>query len=142
MNKSNIIVISIKPKWVKEILSGKKDIELRKSFSKELQTNFTAVIYASSPVSAIIGTLKIKSVEVGEVESLWSSLGVRTGATKLEFFDYFNHKKFGVALSISEPKSSEHISLCDLRKNCNFFPPVSWRYLKQVEYEFLKGYLF
>lgn len=141
MNKNNVVVISIKPKWAKEILLGKKDIELRKTFSKKLVTDFTAVIYASSPISAIIGTVKIKSVEVGEIESLWGSLGLRTGATKSEFFDYFNDRKFGVALSMSEPKSSEYIGLPVLRESCNFFPPVSWRYLKQVEYEFLEGNL-
>ena len=45
MSKEGFIVISIKPKWVDLIFSGKKTIELRRSFSNKIENGVQAIIY-------------------------------------------------------------------------------------------------
>ena len=141
MSLSNIVIMSIKPKWAKDILLGEKKVEFRRSFSKELRKDFTIVIYASAPISGIVGVAKVKSLETGCIYELWDRLGMNSGASQREFFDYFCNKKNGVALHIVEPKISKCINLSLLREQCDFSPPVSWRYLKESEFNFLKGRL-
>lgn len=133
MAESKHIVISVKPKWAKLIMSGEKKVELRKSFSKSVPLGSTAIIYASAPMSAIIGTIKLKKIDVDKLESLWNEYAIWTMATRDEFFDYFKGKETGVALIVEQPIKQHEKSLKELRKNYNFTPPVSWRYLKETE---------
>lgn len=137
MVESKYIVMSVKPKWAKLIMSGEKKVELRKSFSKSVLQGSTVIIYASAPTSAIIGTVKLKEIDVNKLEVLWDKYAIGAMATREEFFDYFKGKETGVALVVGQPIKQYEKSLIDLRKNYNFTPPVSWRYLKEAEIELI-----
>ena len=133
MSKEGCIVISIKPKWVDLIFSGKKTIELRRSFSNKIDNGAQAIIYSSAPVSAIVGTVIIKSVEKNTPVSIWSKFSKETQASKAEFDTYYDGRGYGIALTLSEPKRLPNITLDSLRERYNFTPPVSWRFLKESE---------
>jgi len=52
------ILLPIKPKYAEMILNGEKDIEFRKSFPK--QDVDKIVIYATAPISRIVGEVEVK----------------------------------------------------------------------------------
>lgn len=133
------IILSIKPKWANLILSGEKKVELRRTFSKKVGLGTIVIIYASAPVSAIIGTVKLKAIESNVPENIWKKYGRAAMTTQLEFSDYFKGKDIGVALIFSQPVQLRKISLETLRKTHKFTPPVSWRFLKEDEYDFISG---
>ncbi|GAB7199863.1 hypothetical protein [Dickeya oryzae] len=54
------ILISIKPKYIEEILNGNKIIELRKKCGEKFSEDCQIYLYSSSPVKALVGKAFIK----------------------------------------------------------------------------------
>ncbi|CCO47126.1 hypothetical protein VIBNISOn1_230025 [Vibrio nigripulchritudo SOn1] len=133
MIQDQFIVISLKPKWVSLVLEQRKTIELRKSFAKELRNDTLALIYASSPISAIVGTVTIEKATEGEIDYIWNKYGEESQVSKQEFMRYFHKKNKAIALHLNNPVGVNKLTLGELRTCCNFVPPVSWRYLKDTE---------
>lgn len=140
MQTSDYIVLSVKPKWVSKILAGEKDIELRKGLSGNIRTGTKAIIYSSTPSSAVVGIFTIGGVERDAPHVLWEKYQERIGATHSEFSAYMGNRTSGVAILVENPIKIESISLRSLRNLYNFSPPVSWRYLKISELNFLKQF--
>lgn len=92
---SNDILVSIKPKYAHQILSGAKLIEVRKRFS-EKWTGSKAVLYASSPEKALIGEATVRSVISGSPMDIWSRFGPIIGCSQDEYAQYV-----GAATSVS-----------------------------------------
>ena len=63
---SKAVLISIRPKWVEKIASGKKTIEVRKTQPK-LDTPFKCYIYCSKAKERLIGILKDGDENYGEI---------------------------------------------------------------------------
>lgn len=108
-------VISIKPEFVKEIVSGRKRFEYRKSFLKDIPEK--CYIYSTLPVGKIVGFFTIKQVLRDEPEEIWKLTKEKSGVTK-DFFDqyYFGRNK-AVAIKIEsvnifeKPKDYKEIDL-------------------------------
>ena len=84
---NNEILISIKPKYAHQILSGAKLIEIRKRFS-DRWTGSRAVLYASSPEKALIGEATVRSVTSGRPADIWARFGPIIGCSPDEFGEY------------------------------------------------------
>jgi predicted transcriptional regulator len=84
---NNEILVSIKPKYAYQILSGAKLIEIRKRFS-ERWTGSRAVLYASSPEKALIGEATVRSVTSGRPSDIWARFGTAIGCSPDEFEEY------------------------------------------------------
>jgi predicted transcriptional regulator len=84
---NNEILISIKPKYAHQILSGAKLIEIRKRFSDKW-TGSRAVLYASSPEKALIGEATVRSVTSGRPADIWGRFGPIIGCSSDEFGEY------------------------------------------------------
>jgi predicted transcriptional regulator len=69
------IIISIRPLYAFKIFEGHKTVELRRKFSEAAAIGVTAFIYASSPVSAIIGRARINHVTKLPVATIWHEHG-------------------------------------------------------------------
>ena len=63
------VLISIKPKYVKSIVSGEKKVEYRKRLFKHLPCRI--YIYASSPVKRIIGYFEYAGYYSGVPDEVW-----------------------------------------------------------------------
>jgi predicted transcriptional regulator len=48
------LLVSVRPKYASQILSGKKTVELRRKFPETIAAGTLALIYSSSPVRAIV----------------------------------------------------------------------------------------
>jgi len=137
MPKQKAIIISIKPEWIKLIFAGKKSVELRRSFTQKVEAGTKAVIYSSAPTSAIVGVATIEKIDFSSPKQLWDRYSQSSMATQDQFFNYFKGKDIGVALSLQNVKSTPSTPLDILRKKHKFYPPVSWRFLKDTEYHLL-----
>lgn len=96
------VILSIKPEFVEKIFSGEKKYEYRKILFK--QQVDTVYIYASRPISKIVGEFKIESILCDTPANIWKLTESQSGVTK-EFFDkYYEGKDKAVALKIEECK--------------------------------------
>lgn len=94
------VILSIKPKFVKEIFEGRKIFEYRKIiFKKPVDKVY---IYSSSPVCRIVGEFKIKSIITDTPENLWEETKEYSGITRLFFDSYFEGKRIAYALKIED----------------------------------------
>jgi len=81
------ILISIRPKYVGRILSKAKLVEVRRRFSAKW-VGCRAVLYASSPLKALVGEATIVSVTNGSPSDIWSKFGPGLGCSTDEFEAY------------------------------------------------------
>lgn len=124
-NKRNILM-SIKPKFVEEIMSGQKVFEFRKKICDP--TNIEKVyIYSSSPMKKIIGSFEFNTVIEGIPEEIWERCKEGAGISKEYFMEYYQNKEKAYALKIDNLTIfDEFISPYEMEKN--FTAPQSYMY--------------
>lgn len=86
-SESSALLLSIKPNFAYEILSGRKKCEVRRVFSQKWK-GAKAVLYASKPVRALVGEIVIDDVVVSAPEKVWSQWSAELGCTKEQFDNY------------------------------------------------------
>lgn len=120
------ILLSIKPKYAEKILNGEKLYEFRRVIFKS-PTVTKVVIYASSPISKVIGEFDIEHVLSMEIEALWNKTMEHSGIDK-EFYDsYFDGKDVGHAIKVKHAQRyPEHRELHEYDIK---YPPQSFAYL-------------
>jgi type I restriction enzyme S subunit len=121
------ILLSVQPKYVDEILSGKKQFEYRTLAPKEeIDRTF---IYSSSPVKRIVASFDPDFITPkGTAEEVWNMIKNCPGADKLQLESYFKNRK-GVAIHISDlVKLSKPIDPNELFPG--FRAPQSFTYCK------------
>ena len=93
------VLISIKPRYVKEIIAGNKRVEFRKrGFSSSV---LRAYVYESSPVKKIVGFFMVSRVVCLGAEELWERFSDISGVTKEELSEYLSGRP-GYAICFSE----------------------------------------
>ena len=121
------VLLSIKPKYVEEIINGNKKYEFRKSIFRCKDDIELVYVYSTSPVKKIVGAFTIENIMEDHPRNLWENFREFSGIEKEEFFSYFEDCKNGFAIGIEnvevfedpiDPKSS----------NPDFVPPQSFYY--------------
>ena len=129
------ILLSIKPRIVKDIISGEKKFEFRKKFPdiNGSQISNKIIIYCSKPIMQIIGSFVAKSYYYNDFESLMVSVNA-TEEYKLRIGRYLEDKTSCHAMEISDIKLYKSpLSLSYLRKEFpGFCPGQSYRYLNPL----------
>lgn len=122
------ILLSIKPRFVELIHSGKKQWEFRRVLpSRDIDIVF---MYASSPVRKIVGCFLYTSVDVAPPTILWARCGATAGISYKEFKCYFSGASLANAILISDPRWCKNPM--DPRKVWpEFIVPQSFRYLNK-----------
>lgn len=64
----SVCLMSIRPKWAKELYSGKKTVEFRKS-SPPLDS--LVFLYESAPVKAVTGCFQVQAVLTSNASHIW-----------------------------------------------------------------------
>lgn len=122
------VILSIKPQFARLIFEGKKKFEFRRTIFKN--TNITKVIvYASSPISKIIGEFEIESIIKDELNALWENTQKYSGISIDFYRSYFDGMDFGYAIKIQRPKKYEE-EVC-IREGYGIHPPQSFTYVKK-----------
>ena len=134
------IIISIKPKYASQIMSGEKTIELRRKFGS-VWSETTAFIYSTAPVKAIIGKVSINKVYRLPPENIWEKYHNNVGSVDVdEFYHYFQGKYYGYAIEVKDPTEwGDPISLAELKRKFDFHPPQAFMYVKKEMQEMLNA---
>lgn len=91
-------ILSIKPQYVEEIKKGRKKFEYRKSVFKQKVEK--VYIYASAPVSKIIGEFQPVDVIHGNPEEVWKKTKQYSGITEKFFKEYYRGRSVAYAIEI------------------------------------------
>ncbi|CAM2913236.1 ASCH domain-containing protein [Paenibacillus sediminis] len=120
------VLLSIKPEFVNKIFSGDKKYEYRKTIFKRKDIN-KVVVYATAPVSRVVGEFEIESVLFDDVNSLWEVTKAYSGIDEQFFFEYFTEKEKGYAIKIkSYKKYQRSMKLGEVYYSV---PPQSFAYI-------------
>ncbi len=130
MNELSTIILPIKPEYAYKILSGKKKYEYRKKLAVHNITRI--VIYASSPVSKVVGEVSVSGYLKAHPDDLWNKTQEHSGITFEKYSNYFADKKIAYAyclkkaITYAKPKTLDEYGLHSA--------PQSFAYLKECPY--------
>ena len=96
------IIISINPKYVREIIDGSKRYEYRTKVAKKDIDRL--IIYATSPIKKVIGEAEILDVLALSPDDLWEETKEFSGITKDFFDNYFKNRKIAYAYKLGKIK--------------------------------------
>lgn len=124
------IILSIKPEFANKIFEGDKKFEFRRSIFKNKNVS-KVIVYASSPISKVIGEFEIGEILFKDLNTLWEQTKEYSGITEDYFYDYFVGKENGFALEVRRVKRYKK-ELC-IRESFGKVPPQSFAYYEEVE---------
>jgi predicted transcriptional regulator len=117
--------LSIKPEFASLIFDGTKKFEYRRVIFKQ-HVDFV-VVYASAPLSVVIGEFAVEQILYEDLNTLWHLTRQNSGISRKYFFDYFVNKKRGYAIKIGNTLQYEVPAL--LKESYGVTPPQSFLYL-------------
>jgi len=121
------VLISIKPKYVKKIISGEKKYEYRKKiFKKDVEKVY---IYSSSPEKKIIGYFEYNGYKKGSPDEIWAITKETAGIKENEFKRYFNNKFVAYAITIKKCVVYKK-PIDPYLENSDFRAPQSFMYIQ------------
>lgn len=121
------VILSIKPEFAFKIFEGTKKFEFRRVLFKNKDVK-NIVVYASAPISKVIGEFEIDSIFQQDLNSLWNKTSEFSGITQDYYKDYFEGKNEGYAIKVKNPKMYEN-QLC-IKESFGLNPPQSFAYLR------------
>lgn len=132
--KGNAILLSVQPKYVEKIFAGEKKVELRR-ICPRVQRGDLVIIYASSPVMAVLGSFMVDHVVTKHPRELWPVVEHFACISRKEFDMYYRGSRFGVAIFFSKARPiNEPLRLGEIRKRWpEFHPPQGYRYLASMD---------
>ncbi len=122
--------MSIRPNYAAQIFDGTKTVELRR-VRPRLTTGELVLVYASSPVKALLGAFEVSRVIAAPPSRLWNRVRRKAGTTREQFDNYFNGASWGYGIVLGRTWQFEKpVGLERLRqRQSNFRPPQSYHYL-------------
>lgn len=117
-------IISIKPRHVENILSGKKTVELRVR-GMNLPTGSRLWVYTTLPVGKIKISTEVDFIELLPPKEMWKKYGKSICIPKKEFDEYTKARDLVAAIGLRNIKPlDKEICLETMRKyEKNFQPP-------------------
>lgn len=122
------ILMSIKPTYSRRILAREKSFELRRTPVK-LQEGDLVVVYASSPVKAVVGAFTVAGVRRDSPDRLWADHSDAFGIEEADYLDYFAGADLGHAIEVGDVVTVDPVPLHRLRERIDGFrPPQSYQW--------------
>ncbi len=139
MNSSTVIVLSIQPRHAMNIIKRRKTVELRRLKPKHLGRGSLVLLYASSPLKALVGAFRVSSILDKPVSELWESVRNKACISMEEFNIYYSDLNSGIAIFIDEIwEFPNPIKLSQMREEIDFQPPQSFRYATANDIQLLE----
>ena len=110
------ILMSIKPKYVDEILSGKKKYEYRKIKAKRPNID-KIIIYCTAPVMRVVSEVEVLEIIENNPEIVWEKTKSHAGISKKKYDEYFENKdiafayKLGNIIKYDQPRELKEIGV-------------------------------
>ena len=121
------VILSIKPEFAIKIFNGTKKYEFRRTLFKNKDVS-KIVVYASAPISKVIGEFEIEDIVHENVTKLWNRTSEFSGISSSYYSQYFQGKDSGYAIKVKNPIKYDE-ELC-IKQNFGIQPPQSFAYLK------------
>jgi predicted transcriptional regulator len=121
------VLLSIKPEFTDKIFEGSKKYEYRRTIFRDKDIK-KVVVYASSPVSKVIGEFEIEQVLFDGLNDLWNKTKNYSGISKKYFLNYFANTNKGYAIKVKNYFKYK-TPVC-LQSKYGVLPPQSFLYLK------------
>lgn len=130
------VLLAVHPKYASLILSGVKTVEFRRQrFSSNVDY---IVLYATSPIKAIVGYAFVQEILADEVIKLWKRFNGNSGVTQEDFFEYYKDYTIGYAIYLSHPvKLKKPLSLMAISSEMK--SPQSFMYLNNIHFQKIAG---
>lgn len=129
LSLENGIIMSLRPENAERILRGNKRIEIRRRFSKRWN-GYRVNFLSSSPVSALVGEARIRSVECDTPEIVWERFNLGIGVSWDEYKAY-----------VSGADEVYAVLLEDVRPYVSPVPLTQLSYLVDVDLKAPQSYL-
>ncbi|WP_288243939.1 hypothetical protein [uncultured Chryseobacterium sp.] len=123
------VILSIKPIYAEKILNGEKIFELRKSIFRKPEVK-KVIIYASAPISKIVGEFEIDSIHHHDINDLWNLTKNSNGVDRTFFYEYFINRQKGFAIKIKNTK--RYKSQYDIYEKYGVRAPQSFSYIEKT----------
>lgn len=123
------VILSIKPKFAELIFQGEKKYEFRRSIFKDKRVK-KVIVYASSPISKVIGEFEIDDVLNEKLDRLWTTTKDYSGISREYYKQYFKGKITGYAIKIKRPKRYQN--WFSIEEEFGIRPPQSFAYVKKT----------
>lgn len=120
------VLLSIKPEFADKIFCGAKRYEFRRTIFKRSDIK-KVVVYASAPISMVIGEFDIEDILVDDVMKLWDQTKKFAGITQEYFFSYFNGCDNGYAIKVR--KTMKYPRPYCIESRFGVKPPQSFVYI-------------
>ena len=127
------LFLSVRPTFAERILRGTKTVELRR-VRPDVTKGQWVLLYASSPVRALIGFAIVESVSVAPPNEMWIEAERFAGVSNDEFVRYFAGAATAVAIRLRKVRRLElAIPLSEIRRRWPWLhPPQSFRFVQVV----------
>ncbi|ASG06514.1 MULTISPECIES: hypothetical protein [Vibrio] len=119
-------LLSIKPKYVDEIISGKKKYEFRKkTFKRDIDS---IIVYCTSPIKMVVGEIFFSETISDTPRKIWKQCSDSSGISKDDFFSYYEGCPIAYAIKIERFKLYDKpLLLSDIKKDLK--APQSFIYI-------------
>ena len=121
------VILSIKPEFAEKIFNGTKRFEFRRRLYKNQEVK-AVIVYASAPISKVIGEFEISDVIHDELNSLWGVTNEYSGITEDYYLEYFKGKERGYAIGVRRAELYDK-PVC-IKKTFGINPPQSFAYVR------------
>jgi predicted transcriptional regulator len=123
------LLLSLRPRFAQAILAGEKTAELRRR-RVCVEPGTPVVLYASSPLRAVVGTARVSAVRVLTPEGGWRSHGKNTALTREEYYSYLSGTDIACLIYLDQVvRLPAALPLGELRRAHRFHPPQSYRFV-------------
>ena len=123
-----VILLSINPNHVENILNGTKRYEFRKKVCKRHVDKI--LIYSTTPIMKVVGEAEVEEVLVYNPEAIWKKTKTKSGIDKKFFDQYYKNRDQAVAYKLRnvikyrQPKELKEYGVSSA--------PQSFRYIEEM----------
>lgn len=131
---NEILLISVHPEHATKIFDGSKKVELRRVRPK-VTSGDMVLVYASSPVKALVGAFYVDKVVKAAPQALWGQVKEAAGITREQFDSYYRGATIAYGIFVQEARQLPRQVRLDFLRDMfsGFRPPQSYQYITQVE---------
>jgi predicted transcriptional regulator len=127
-------LLSVRPRFATALLDGTKTVEIRRR-PVRISEGSLLLLYASSPVRALVGAARVQLVDADTADRLWIRWSTQLGLHRDEYDAYLDGAALPCAIVLSAAgRLVEPIPLHELRRRrADFVTPQSYRSMSAEE---------
>jgi predicted transcriptional regulator len=131
-------LLSVRPRFAEALLDGSKTVEIRRRRA-HLAHGSTCLLYATSPVRALLGAMQVSRTASGTPDALWRRWGSQTALERDEYDAYLAGSDQACAIVVGAvTRFAFPVALAELRRRqAAFVTPQSYRFVRPDEFSAL-----